>query len=187
MNEGARGARDPREELFRKLAEELGGEFVDEEGWRQDKVHATAGGWAVTLDFDLHHGYGWECVHTRFHAPVGPTDLHFRIFEQELLSVVARLAGMQDIRIGDPKFDRAFVVQASDEKRLREILAAPELRALLCGEPQIEVTLKPPATGATAAELTIEVPGRVEDGARLRRLYDAFAMLLAALTAPPAK
>jgi hypothetical protein len=173
---------DPREELFAKLATELGGEFVDEEGWRQDKVHVKAGDWAVTLDFDFHKGYGWECVHTRFHAPVGKTEFRFRIFEQELLSVVARLAGMQDIHVGDPKFDRAFVVQASDEKRLRGILADAGLRAILTAEPQVEVSLRASEADPATTEVVLEVPDRVKDGARLRRLYDAFAMFLAALT-----
>lgn len=181
MNARKSEGKDPREELFAKLAEELGGTFDDEEGWRHDKVKVSAGGWTVTLDFNAHQGYRSECVHTRFHAPVAKAEFRFRIFEQELLSFVAKLAGMQDVKVGDPKFDHAFVVQTSDEPRLKAILADAKLRELLLGEPQIEVSLRSPDTASPTAELVLEVPGRVEDGARLRRLYDAFATILAAL------
>ncbi|MCU0725478.1 MAG: hypothetical protein MUE73_06775 [Planctomycetes bacterium] len=172
---------DPREALFAKLAAELGGVFLNEEGWRFDKVHVAHEGWEVTVEFHSHGGYRSESIYTRFRAPVPPTKLRFRLFEQTLLTSVGHLVGMQDITIGDDGFDHMFVVQGTDVARTRRIFAEEGLRRLLAGEPQIEAALEVAPEDPPALELHLEVPGHVEDGARLRRLYDAFAWLLVSI------
>jgi hypothetical protein len=173
-----------RDEVWRKLSEELGGEHVDSAGWRQDKVRVEHGGWAVTLDFDAHRGYRLNSVYTRLHAPCDASDFRFRIFHQELAHSIARLFGMQDIVVGDAAFDRAFVIQGSDDAAVRELFSDAALRASILVEPQAEIALRPSEESlgddapGEVVELCLEVPGRVGDAARLRALYDIFAALL---------
>jgi hypothetical protein len=171
---------DPREELFAKLAAELGGEFVNEEGWRFDKVRVDHGAWSVTLEFHTHGGYRSESIYTRFRAPIPPTDFRFRVFEQTLLTQAAHIVGMQDIRVGDDEFDSIFVVQGTDRRRTKRLFAGAEVRRIFASEPEIEAAINVTPVSPPAMELSLEVPGRVEDGTRLRRLYDAFAGLMMA-------
>jgi hypothetical protein len=174
---------DPREALFAKLAAELGGEFENEEGWRFDRVRVEHHGWDLTLEFRAHAGYRCESIYTRFRSPVPETGFRFRLFEQTLLTNVARLVGLQDIATGDEAFDRTFVVQGNDEDRTLRLFSDARLRELLVDEPEAEAALSVIAANPPGLELSLEVPGRVEDGARLRRLYDAFVHLLANLRA----
>jgi hypothetical protein len=175
---------DHQEEVWRQLSEELGGELVDDVGWRQDRVRVEHGGWRVTIDFDAHCGYRLNSVYTRIHAPCAASEFRFRIFHQELAHGIARLLGMQDIQVGDPAFDRAFVIQGSDEDAVRELFGDAALRAAILTEPEAEIALRPTEESLTddepgeVVELTLEVPGRVEDVARLRALYDVFSALL---------
>ena len=40
---------------------------------------------------------------------------------------MGKLLGMQDVEIGDPAFDDAFVIKGGDEQKLRKLLADPVL------------------------------------------------------------
>jgi hypothetical protein len=177
--------RDHQADVWKKLSERLGGEFVDQKGWRHDRVCVEQGGWTVTLDFGAHPGYRLSSIYTRLRAPCASEgDFHFRIFHQELVDGIARLLGMQDVRIGDPAFDKAFVVQGSDEAKLKAMLSDAELRKALLAEPHVEVTLRKAEESlvdddpGVTWELCVEVPGRVEDERRLEALYDLFSGLL---------
>jgi len=183
MNGITANLRDHREAVWAQLSKELGGQFVDRKGWAQDYVRVEYDNWVVTLDFELHAGYRSECVHTRFRAPVLRTPFRFRVFQQELIHSVARILGMQDIEIGDGDFDRMFVVQGTDTERVREIFQDDALRRLMLQEPELEIELDTPEhphveSGLECDELSLEVPGKVEDGTRLRNLFDAFGHIL---------
>jgi len=183
MNGSTANIRDHREVVWAQLSRELGGQFVDQHGWARDYVRVEHDNWLVILDFELHSGYRSECVHTRFRAPVVRTPFRFRVFHQELIHTVARVLGKQDIQIGDAKFDRAFVVQGTDKEMVRQLLQNDPLRRLMLPEPELEIYLHTPEhapiEGAEDCdELSLAVPGKVEDGTRLRNLFDAFAHIL---------
>jgi hypothetical protein len=185
MTELLRHFHHHQEDVWRKLSEELGGEFVDGEGWRQDSVCVAHGDWKIVLDFDSHRGHRLDSLYTRFRAPyANDADFRFRIFHQELAHGVGRLLGMQDVTVGDPAFDRAFVVQGSDEGKLKELFSDAGLRAAILAEPHAEVSLRISEESLACDEpgerweLCLEVPGRVEDAARLRALYDTFSRVL---------
>jgi hypothetical protein len=97
---------------------------------------------------------------------------------------IASLVGLQDIPVGDAAFDRMFVVQGADEAHVKSLFSSEALRALMVSEPEIEVSLqatdplRSPAAPLDMDECVVEVPGRVEDGARLRRLCEIFAGIL---------
>jgi hypothetical protein len=53
------------------------------------------------------------------------------ITEQGILENVSKIFGLQDIRIGDPVFDKMFMIQSNDETMALIILNNPELQGLL--------------------------------------------------------
>jgi hypothetical protein len=59
-----------------------------------------------------------------------PLGISLKLFEQGPLSFLATLFGTQDIVLGDPAFDRMFVVQGQ-EAGVRTLLASPDLRRAL--------------------------------------------------------
>ncbi len=59
-----------------------------------------------------------------------PLDLGLGVTPQGLLSSLGRLFGAQDVPLGDPAFDDAFVIKADEPARAATLLS-PQLRAVL--------------------------------------------------------
>ncbi|NMC72441.1 MAG: DUF3137 domain-containing protein [Myxococcales bacterium] len=174
-----------QDEVWRKLSEELGGVFKDEEGWRHDEVEIREGDWTVRLSFTAHAGRRSEAIYTCFRAPyVNPEKFRFELYREELAHSIGKLLGMQDVQIGDPTVDKMFMIKATDEEKLKKLLADEELRKLLATERDLHVVVRDAGQGFAAGfpegvdELVVEVPGKVDDGERLKRLYRLFALLL---------
>jgi hypothetical protein len=184
MNGSTLEIQDHREAVWAQLSKELGGKFINEKGWAQDHVRVQHENWCMTLDFELHSGYRSEYVHTRFRSPVSPSSFRFRVFHQDLIHKVGHFLGMQDFEVGDAAFDRMFVVQASDEAKVRQLFQDVELRRLMVEEPELEIRLRVPSAsqsvenGEGCEELSLELPEVIDDVARLRRLFDVFVHLL---------
>jgi hypothetical protein len=176
------------EEVWRKLSEELGGVFKNEDGWRHDEVKIQDGDWTVTLSFVGHRGARLDAIYTCFRAPYVNSDkFRFELYRQELAHGLGKLLGAQDVQIGDKTVDKMFMIKATDEEKVKKLLADPELRKLLATEKELHVVVRDADKYFSAEfpegvdELVVEVPGRVEDGERLQRLYKLFALLLHAI------
>jgi hypothetical protein len=175
-------------EVWRKLSDELGGSFQDDTGWRNDEVRIRDGEWTVTLSFVGHRGARLDAIYTRFRAPyVNPEKVRFELYHQEWAHRLAHLLGWQDVQIGDPRVDKMFVVKASDEAKVKELLSAQAIRDLLVTEKSLHVAVRDaekffhPEFPEGVDELVVEVPDKVADLARLERLYRLFAAILHAL------
>jgi hypothetical protein len=73
-------------------------------------------------------------VFTRMRAPfVNPSGFRFRVYRKSIFSGLGKFFGMQDIEVNDPPFDHDFIVQGTDESRVRQLLASPKLRAAHLG------------------------------------------------------
>ena len=58
-------------------------------------------------------------------------DFVFSVRSNTLIQKLATLIGMQDLEIGDPEFDSAFVVRANDAQKARELFADEVTRQLM--------------------------------------------------------
>jgi hypothetical protein len=176
------------DEVWRKLSEELGGVFKNEQGWRHDEVKIQDGDWTVTLSFVGHIGRRLDAIYTCFRAPyVNPDRFRFELYRQELAHSLGKLFGVQDVQIGDPTVDKMFMIKATDEEKVKKLLGEAEIRKLLAAEKELHVVVRDADKYFAQEfpdgvdELVVEVPGRVEDGERLKRLYQLFALLLHAI------
>ena len=168
-------------EVWRRFADEIGAAYVDGGFLGRDKVVATAGPWTLTLDtFTVD-----KSTFTRLRAPyVNADGLRFSLHRTHLFSGIGKLLGLQDIQIGDPFFDDAFVIKSNDAAGVRRVLANPALRALLHAQPNVHFCVKDDEGwfGATfpqgVDELYFRAPGVIRDLDRLRGLYDLFAETL---------
>src|SRR4051795_3205327 len=174
-----------KDEAWRRLGEEAGAEFAEGGFWKGSKVQAHVGPWTVTLDtYTVHTGHA-HFTFTRMRAPyVNPEGLRFTVYRKGLFSELGKLLGMQDIEVGDPEFDEAFIVQGTDEPRVRELFADPEVRSLLLAQPQIRLEVKDsegwfgPSFPDDVDELHFQVHGVIKEVDRLKALFDLFAALL---------
>src|SRR4051812_16896222 len=102
-----------RDEVWRRLAEQIGGEVVERGLWKGTEVRSRVGPWTVTLDTHTESGGEHSVTYTRMRAPyVNPEGFRFTIYRKGLFSGLGKLLGMQDVEVGDPEFDEAFIVKA---------------------------------------------------------------------------
>jgi hypothetical protein len=179
-----------KSDVWRQLSAQIGARYVEGRFWKGDQVQATHEEWTVTLDtYTVSHGNS-STTYTRMRAPyVNPFGLRFSIYRRGLFSDIAKRFGMQDIEVGDPAFDRDFIVKATDEALVRGLLANATIRDLIARQPKIHLSIKddegwlgrtfPPEVD----ELHFLAVGVIKDVERLKLLYELFAEVLDQLCA----
>jgi hypothetical protein len=173
-----------KDEVWRQLSEEMGAEFVEGGFWKGSKVQAHVGPWTVTLDVGYSQDDG-ESRTTRIRAPyVNPDGFRFKIYRKGFFSDLGKLLGMQDIEVGDPEFDEAFIIKGNDEDRVRASFSDPKIRQMIQAQPKIRLEVKDsegwfgPRFPEDVDELLFEVLGVIKDVERLKALFDLFAAVL---------
>jgi hypothetical protein len=174
-----------KEEIWRQLTTEINARYVPGSFWKGDKVQATHGEWTLTLDTYAISTGRTTMVFTRMRAPyVNPDGFRFTVYKKGIFTDLAKRFGMQDVEVGDEAFDRDFVIQGTDESKLRELFSNPKIRALLAEKPELNLTVKDdegwfgPNFPDGVDELCFGVPGIIKDAGQLKRLYALFAETL---------
>ena len=174
-----------KEAIWRELSTQIGAEYVDGGFWKGDKVQAKHGEWTITLDSYTVHANNAHIPYTRMRAPyVNPGGLRFEIYRKGVFTGLGKLLGMQDVEIGDSSFDDRFVVKASNEAQVRELLSDSRLRALLEAQPKVHLSVKDDEGwfGADFPDgvdtLHFAVPGHIKNVEQLKLLYELFAATL---------
>jgi hypothetical protein len=175
-----------KDEVWRRLSDEIGAEFVDGGFWKGGKVQAHVGPWTITLDtYTESSGEYGSVTYTRMRAPyVNPDGFRFTIYRKGFFSELGKRLGMQAIQIGDPEFDEAFVIKGTDETVIQNLFADPQLRSLLQAQPKVRLTVKDsegwfgPKFPVDVDELHFQVDGVIKDVKRLKALFDLFAVTL---------
>src|SRR4051795_10010082 len=135
--------RPGKDEAWRRLGEEAGAEFIEGGFWKGSKVQAHVGPWTVTLDTHTVHTGHAHFTYTRMRAPyVNPEGFRFTAYRKGLFSELGKLLGMQDIEVGDPEFDEAFIVKGSDESKVRELFSDSQVRSLMLAQRQAHLSVK---------------------------------------------
>lgn len=132
------------ENAWRKFADESGGRFIERKYHYSYKVELDYNGWKILFDKPTEYrSIGSQTQQQTFTRVVTPfyslENFKFEIFRKDLISSIAKLFGTKDIKIGIPEFDKAFVIKASDEVKMRLILSNSELRTLIEGYDEINL------------------------------------------------
>jgi hypothetical protein len=174
-----------KDEVWRQLCREIGAEFVAGGFWKVSKVQAQVGPWTITLDtYKVSSGKHSE-TYTRIRAPfVNPDGFRFTIYRKGFFSDLGKILGMQDIEVGDPEFDEAFIIKGNDEFKVCDLFADAELRALIQAQPKLHLEVKDDEGWFRVYfpdgvdELYFRTGGILKDVERLAGLYELFARTL---------
>ena len=92
---------------------------------------------------------------------------------------------MQDVKVGHPEFDKGFVIQGNDEKKLQMMFANPHIRGLISYQPKILLELRTeaplfqkPKFPPDVNELYYHTSGIIRDLDQLHDLFELFARTL---------
>jgi hypothetical protein len=174
-----------REEIWRQLCSETQAEYVKGGFWKGDKVHVNYGEWTITLDtFTVSDGKT-STTYTRLRAPyVNKDNFRFTVYRAGFFSELGKLFGMQDVEVGYPEFDEAFVIKGNDEAKLRALFANQRVRRLIENQQTIRLTVKDDEGWFGTRfpegvdELYFCVLGIIKDIEQLKSLFDLFAEVL---------
>ena len=174
-----------KDELWRQLSQEIGAEFIKGGFWRGNKVQMHVKDWTITLDTYTESNGESSHACTRMRAPyLNPEGFRFTIFRKGFFSGLGKLLGMQDIEVGDPDFDDAFIIKGNDESKVRDLFANPQIRRMIQGQPKIRLELKNNEAWFghrlpdSADVLHFQVVGVIKDVERLKSLFDLFVTVL---------
>jgi hypothetical protein len=164
--------RRQRDNAWKQLAGEVGGEFIDGGMFRSSKVQARVQQWTLTLDtYTLSSGDS-STTFSRLRSPLQNKDgFQLKLFREGLVGKLDKALGGQDIEIGVPDFDDAFVIQGNNETKLQALLSDVKIRQLIQAQRSITLSLK-------GEELRFEAQGVIKDVPRLKSLFELFGELL---------
>src|ERR1017187_4777760 len=167
-----------KEEVWQQLCQEIGAEFVEGGLWKGSKVQALVGPGTVTLGTHTVSSENSHVTYTRMRAPyINPEGFRFTIYRKGVFSGLGKMLGMQDIEVGDPEFDEAFIIQGNNESRAQNLFGDIRLRALVQAQPAIRLEVKDsegwfgPKFPENVDELHFLVVGVITDVERLKSLF----------------
>lgn len=181
---------ESRAEIWRKLSAELGGSYSPRAWLKRDRVQVVHRNWTITLDPFVVHAGKSNIPFTRFRAPFLNTDaFRLKVYRANVFSTVGSWFGAQDVQVGEPEFDRDFVVKSTDEGKARAFFADRLICRLLQQQKRVQMTVQDhegwfgPKFPADTDELRVMVRGHLKDMERLRSLFALFATALDRLCA----
>jgi len=128
---------------WKQLAEDLKGTFV-KGPYGRDGMEVTTNGWKILLDnYTAYRTVGDTTIYqdyTRIRASYEIKDnFRFAIYRKGILSTIAKFFGGQDVVVGYPEFDEAFVIKGNDEEKLGFLFANAKIRELIESQKKIHL------------------------------------------------
>jgi hypothetical protein len=179
-----------KDDVWRQLADRIGGTFKDRDFWNGSAVEAMHGEWMLRLDtFTVSSGNSSQ-TYTRMRTPFfNPDGFRFQIKRAHFLTGLFKTFGMEDIEIGVDHFDRNFVISSNNPDRIRGLFSNKDFRDFVSVHPQLTLSIKDDeglpgrSYGPQVDALSLVVPGVIKELPRLHAMFLLFALLLDALCA----
>jgi hypothetical protein len=185
-----------QEEIWTQLVAEINqekpnmqAEFVDGGTWKGDLVRVHVGEWTVTLDTmtvtTMAGKVPITMSFTRFRAPfVNADGFRFNVSRKSIFSGLGKMFGMQDVEVGDTFFDEEFIIQGTEEGKLRALFANEKIRQLIHAQPNVHFEVKNDEGWFNTTfpegvdELYFQASSVITDLNALKQLFDLFAETL---------
>jgi hypothetical protein len=123
-------------------AQQLGLEFRPSGPFSRPTITGQSAGHTIRIDTVTHSSGKSQHTDTRFRVEYPSQGFDFALSREHALRRLSKMFGAQDIEIGDPSFDEAFIVKTSDPEKLAAVLT-PAVRdsliRLLAVYPQVQV------------------------------------------------
>jgi hypothetical protein len=139
----------------------------------------------VTLDIDINPDRGEEDEKplTSFSAELSDqTSFRFSIQKQGLKHEIGKLFGMQDVIVGQPEFDKRFLIQTNDEEKVKKIFSNEDVSAKLLELPVVDFKVRERRIGANIEiVLTLNLEGGITEPETLKDAFQCFKKVLSQL------
>ncbi|MBK0401671.1 hypothetical protein I5M27_01660 [Adhaeribacter sp. BT258] len=137
------------------------------------------------IDIDLGGGFEGGFETTTFMAPVENSALKFHLHPQNWLNEVGKMLGMEDVELGYPRLDQAFMIKANNPAALKTIFTDESIRQTLLKYPDCELKLSHETDEPGARNLlTFSLDLAITNPEDLREIYSLMLQLLKKLEEP---
>lgn len=132
-------------------------------------------GRSIFLDIDVDLGGGFESGYetTKFLAPLAahPT-LRFHLHPEDWVSEIGKLLGMEDVELGFPRLDKAYIVKTNQPETLKALFANEAIRATLRKFADCDLRIVTHhENGQETTSLSLWYETALTDPATLREIY----------------
>ena len=174
-----------KDEIWTQIATDIDGEFIKGSFWGKDVLVYKRGEWQILLDtYTVSTGQSSYTL-TRMRAPfVNKDGLYFEISREGFFSSIGKFFGMQDIEIGDPFFDKQFIIKGNNPEKIKLLLSDDGIKELCQRQPRIHLKIKDdegrfgPDFPEGVDELYFECIGVIKETALLKSLFALFCVVL---------
>ncbi|WP_052123278.1 hypothetical protein [Flavobacterium beibuense] len=176
-------------EQWNEFAQYINGEYIKNNAWHSAKTIKKYKHHKVI--FDNHIAYQTvnntttTQIYTRVTVPINTNyEFNFEVYRKSLLSSIGKLFGMQEIEIGNTKFDRDFIIKSNNGFKIKQLLNNQEIRHSIEQLKGVYITTskkegiwgKKLPEGKT--ELTLYTYDDITDFEMLKAFYDLLTILL---------
>jgi hypothetical protein len=96
--------------------------------------------WKISFDHFTLWSSKYSSRFTRIIVPVsGRDNFRFEIYQSGILSSVAKIFGMQDIKVGLEEFDKKFIVKSNDEFKIKSMFMNSRIPQMLENLPELNL------------------------------------------------
>ncbi|MFP2995660.1 hypothetical protein ABN763_07100 [Spongiivirga sp. MCCC 1A20706] len=175
-----------KDEIWKQIANDIDGEFIDRGFWKTNELRYNHKEWELLLD-TIHRD---KITYTRLRVPfLNKDSFYFKIYREGFFADIGKFFGMQDIEIGDPRFDNNYIIQSNNNNKIRKFLRDPKLKILFEMIPKVSVSIrkdegwfgKKYPDGVNV--LYFEQAGILKNKETLKLLFQLFAEILDRLVA----
>ena len=117
-------------EMWKLLAEKIGGELIEGDSWKEEKVILNHRNCVFILDTVLRggkHKYFENRIKCIF---VSTHKFTLKIFLENAFTHAGKIFGINDIELNDSKFDNEFFIKSNDREKSINFLDSPELQKI---------------------------------------------------------
>jgi hypothetical protein len=128
---------------WKQLAIDLKGTFI-EGPYGRDGMEVITDGWKIMYDnYTVYTQTGTSTVSTDFTriraSYAARDDFKFVIYRNGLFSTIAKFFGAQDVTVGYPEFDEAFIIKGNDESKVCSLFRNTKIRELMLSQDAIRL------------------------------------------------
>ena len=175
--------------ILKQFAEEMNGKFIERSYHNSAKATLKHLDWNVTFDnyteYKTAGGKTFEQIYARVVSPIKSNDnFRFEIYRKNILSSIAKIFGAQDVEIGNPEFDKKFIIKTNNEFKLKAFLRNKDLRVHIENYDKINLQISDregiwgPKLAVKEFELSFFIEEPINDIQKLKSIYSLFIEML---------
>jgi hypothetical protein len=171
--------------IWQEFAKETGGTFKEGYSWISDSTEVNYKNWIIIFDNFTAWSGKYSTETTRIIVPITLIDnFRFEIYHEGFIRKIEKLFGAQDIKIGYPDFDKAFIIKSNNEFKIKTLLRNKEIRNFIesLKEVNLEISDQKGIWGEKLPkneyELSYFMDGEIQNIQTLKSLLELFKLIL---------